>query len=90
MVSFGRNIADDQRAQFPEQIRPDAVLGHVLAKHNQRLDPPLRMPSAIRGRSGPGLGRDARQCVAPPVFGLRSAAKQESVAFRLSEARNRS
>ena len=33
-----QNVADDERLQFAEQFRIDAVLRHVLAENYQRLD----------------------------------------------------
>ena len=53
-----QNVAHDQRLQLAEQVRADAVPGHVFAEHDQRLDAPaadafgdlrqVRRPSARR------------------------------------------
>src|SRR6185369_17454612 len=33
-----QNVTDDQRFQFAEEIRADAVLRHIFTKNDQRLD----------------------------------------------------
>ena len=74
-------------SSFPSKSAPNAVLRHVLAKHDQRLaSRPLRMPSAIFGRFAP-IGPPAMPVSrAPLLFGFRSAFSSSLSAF--ADARN--
>src|ERR1039458_5708405 len=65
--SIWQNIADDERLQLAEQICADAVLRHVLAEDNERLDFAARNPTgdlrevrADFGETNPGEPRAVR------------------------------
>ena len=44
-----QDVADDERVELGEQVRADAVLGHVLAEDDERAD------AAADTRAGNGL-----------------------------------